>query len=362
MSGSQALTVQLFGESHGPNIGATITGLPAGLRVDMARVAALMSRRRSAGSVSTLRRETDEPKIISGLRDGVLTGTPVTVLFENADAHSEDYAFLPDKPRPGHADYPAYIASGGHADLRGGGHFSGRLTLGYLFAGALAAEYLLTKQIRIYGHLLRVGDVTGERLDALAPDETALMKARERPVCALSDALSARMIQAALSAKEAGDSLGGEIELCALGLPVGLGEPFFDGCEAVISHALFSVPAVKGVEFGAGFAAARMRGSAYNDPYRVREGRVCVSRNCAGGLLGGLTNGAPLIARCALRPTPSIGREQDTVSLGKMRNEKLTVTGRHDACVALRAVPVLEGAVSLALCELLLRREGRMPL
>lgn len=356
------LDVRIFGESHGPYVGVTVTGLPAGLPVREDELLAALQRRMPSGESGTQRRERDIPNIVSGVYQGATTGDPVTALFENGDARGADYAFLPDRPRPGHADYPAFVRSGGRADFRGGGHSSGRLTVCHLFAGALAEKYLQRYNVRVYGHLTRVGDVSGARVDPLSPDEGALVAARSRAACALTDELAAKMLDAAKEAKSEGDSLGGEIELVALGLPAGLGESYFEGCEALISRQLFSVPSVKAVSFGDGFAVGGMRGSAYNDEYEMSGGDVRVKSNHAGGLLGGLTDGAPLTALCALRPAASISKSQQTVSLLDGCGATLTVPGRHDACVALRAVPVLEGAVAIALSDLLLRRDGRAPL
>ncbi len=358
----RALRVQLFGESHGAAIGATLDGLPAGLKLDMDAIAALLSRRAARGSLSTARRESDIPRIVSGLKDGITTGTPLTALFENADAHSDDYAFLPDTPRPGHADYPAFIKSAGHDELCGGGHHSGRLTLAHTFAGGVAMQLIARAGVRIAARVLSIADVRDTPIDSLKPDMNALEACRLREIPTLDASAGKKMLEVIQKARQSGDSVGGVVEAVAVGLPVGLGEPYFDGAESLIAAQLFSIPAVKGVEFGAGFAAASMRGSEYNDPYTVRGGGIALKRNSAGGLLGGLANGAPIIVRAAFRPTPSIAIEQDTVSLSNRSDEKLTVIGRHDPCVAVRAVPAVEGALALALCELWLEVRGNAPL
>lgn len=359
----RALSVQLFGESHGSAVGVTMDGLPAGLALDVEKLNAFLQRRAAAGSaIATARRETDAPRVVSGLYGGVTTGQPLTALFENADTHSSDYDFLPDCPRPGHADYPATVKSAGFDDLRGSGHHSGRLTLPYVFAGAVALSLLETVGVAVAAHVLSVGDVADRRADPLDPDMEALRRCHDRPVPTLDEAAGERMYEAILAARRAGDSLGGVVEAVAAGAPVGLGSPYFEGVEAVAAQHLFSIPAVKGVEFGAGFAAASLHGSEYNDPYAVRNGAIVTTQNHAGGLLGGLANGMPLVARAAFRPTASIGLEQNTVSLSGMRSRTLAVRGRHDPCVAVRAVPVVESALALSLCELWLLRRGDGPL
>lgn len=359
----RALSVQLFGESHGVAVGVTLDGLPAGLSLDVEELIRFVQRRAAKGSaIATGRRESDMPRILSGVRDSITTGQPLTAIFENADTHSADYSFLPDLPRPGHADYPALVKSGGYDDLRGSGHHSGRLTLPYVFAGGVASQLLGSQGIRVYAHVLRIGEICDIPLNETAPDEEALRLAQTREVPTLVEASGLAMHAAILAAKREGDSLGGIIECVALGVPAGLGAPFFDGVEAVAGAHLFSIPAVKGVEFGAGFSSALMRGSEYNDPYCLQDGEVRTARNRAGGLLGGLTSGMPIIARAAFRPTASIGLPQTTVSLGQKREQIFSVHGRHDPCVAVRAVPVVESALALALCELWLERRGDAPL
>ena len=364
MSGhiGQALSVQIFGESHGEAVGATVDGLPAGLSVNLPALAAFLQRRAAkGGELATGRMEADTPRIVSGLFNGVTTGHPITALFENADTHSSDYTFLPDRPRPGHADYPATVKSAGYDDLRGSGHHSGRLTLAYAFAGGLALQYLQSRGVAIAAHVLRCGGVADVRLDPLQPDMAALQACREQAVPTLDPQAGERMRDAILAAKGALDSVGGVVEVAATGLDAGLGSPFFDGVEALAAAHFFSIPAVKGVEFGAGFAAAELAGSAYNDPYVVQNGRVVTTKNDAGGLLGGLTTGMPVIARVAFRPTPSIALPQQTVRLSDLSPAQLVVKGRHDPCIVVRALPVVEGALALALCDLMLRRDGDRP-
>lgn len=356
------LSVEIFGESHGQAVGVTLDGLPAGLPLNMDQLNAFVQRRAARSAIATGRRETDIPRVISGLWDGITTGQPLTALFENGDTHSSDYSFLPDRPRPGHADYPAVMRSLYNDDLRGSGHHSGRMTLPYVFAGGVAMQLLEQQGMRVAAHVLQIGEERDLALDAVSPDWEALVASHGRDVPTLNPSAGERMRQAILQARAEQDSLGGVVECAADGLPAGLGAPFFEGVESVMANYLFAIPAVKGVEFGAGFAAASLRGSEYNDPYAMRNGRVTATRNNAGGLLGGLTNGMPVIVRAAFRPTPSISREQQTVSLLGHCDATLAVQGRHDPCVVVRAVPVVESAVALSLAELWLERRASYPL
>ena len=356
------LSVEIFGESHGAAVGVTLDGLPAGLKLDMEKLNAFIQRRAARSAIATGRQEKDIPRVISGLWDDVTTGQPLTAIFENGDTHSSHYDFLPDRPRPGHADYPALMRSQFNDDLRGSGHHSGRLTLPYVFAGGVAMQLLEQQGIRIAAHVQLIADVNDRCLSWTQPDMEALFEAQKRPIPTLDPEAGEQMQQAILKAKSEQDSRGGIVECIACGLPAGLGAPFFEGVESVMANYLFAIPAVKGVEFGAGFTAASMRGSAYNDPYTMKNGKVVTTRNNAGGLLGGLTNGMPVIVRAAFRPTPSVSLEQDTVSLTKGENAKLSVHGRHDPCVVVRAVPVVESAVALAIAELWLERRASYPL
>ena len=356
------LSVQIFGESHGAAVGVTLDGLPAGLRLDLDKLNAFIQRRAARSAIATGRQEKDIPRILSGLWDDVTTGQPLTAIFENGDTHSSHYDFLPDRPRPGHADYPALMRSLFNDDLRGSGHHSGRLTLPYVFAGGVAMQLLEKQGIRIAAHVQQIADVNDRCISWTEPDMDALFEAQKRPIPTLDPEAGEQMQEAILKAKAEQDSRGGVVECAAVGLPAGLGSPFFEGVESVMSNYLFAIPAVKGVEFGAGFTAAAMRGSAYNDPYMMKEGKVVTTRNNAGGLLGGITNGMPIIVRAAFRPTPSVSLEQHTVSLDKGEDTTLSVHGRHDPCVVVRAVPVVESAVALSLAELWLERRAAYPL
>ena len=326
----RTLRVGVFGQSHGAAIGVTVDGLPAGERIDLAELQAFLDRRKPGKSpLSTARKENDVPQFLSGLRDGVTCGSPLCAVIYNSDQHSSDYAELADKPRPSHADYTAWVKWGGQADMRGGGHFSGRLTAPLCIAGGIEAF-------------------------PLYPTDELFRAVAAKPFPTISDAAGERMQRLILSAREAQDSAGGIVECAAIGLPAGLGDPMFDGMENRLASALFGIPAVKGVEFGAGFGASRLRGSENNDAFRVEDGRIVTETNRAGGILGGITTGMPLTLRVGIKPTPSIGRPQKTVSLARMENTELTIRGRHDRCIAHRAVPVVEAVTACVLLDLLL--------
>jgi len=341
----------IFGESHGPAIGVTLTRVPAGLELDMEAVAKEMARRAPGGNpLSTARKESDQPEIISGLFRGKTTGTPLTALIPNGDTHSRDYEALRTHPRPSHADYAAWVRYGGNADYRGGGHFSGRLTAPLVFAGAIAKQLLALRGIKVGAHISNIYGICDGPLEA--PEDLLPLAEKGFPV--LDDAQGDLMQQAILEAKKDGDSVGGAIECALWGLPAGIGDPDLGrNVEGIFSKHLFAVPAVKAVGFGMGVAFALMRGSEANDPFQVKEGKVVTATNHAGGINGGITNGMPVVFEVTLRPTPSISLPQETVDLTAMERYELTVEGRHDPCVVLRAVPVIEAAAALAGCELL---------
>ncbi len=344
--------VTIFGQSHSPMIGAVIEGVPAGIAPDMAAISAFMARRAPGGDLATPRKEADAPRILSGLNErGETCGAPLAVAIENGDARSRDYDALRDVPRPGHADYTAAVKFSGHNDIRGGGQFSGRLTAPLCFAGALAMQLLECRGVRVRARIQSIADIEDAPTDFVNPPLDAV--AAEGLPCLSADAAK-RMAEAIRQARDAGDSVGGVVECFATGLPAGLGEGMFDGVENRVAKALFGIPAVKGVEFGAGFAAARLRGSENNDPFRVADGRVVTETNRCGGALGGLTTGMPLVVRAAFKPTPSIAVEQRSVSLSRMEDAKLTVSGRHDPCVVPRAVPVVEAAVACVVLDMML--------
>ena len=342
----------IFGESHGPAIGVTLTVVPAGLELDWDFIRTEMARRAPGkNALSTARKEADEPKVLSGVFEGKTTGSPLCAVIENTDTRSGDYARTKDLARPGHADYPAHVRYGGFNDYRGGGHFSGRLTAPLVFAGAVAKQILAQKGIFVGAHINSVYGISDQPLE----DWDSLRAVAEKPFPVLDDAAGEEMQAAILEAKEEQDSVGGSIECAVFGLPAGLGAPDFgENAEGIFSQYLFAVPAVKAVGFGAGAAFALMRGSEANDPLFVDDdGSVRAEQNCAGGVNGGITNGMPLVFEVTMRPTPSIARRQFTVDMAKNENAELELQGRHDPCVVHRAVPVIEAAAALAACELL---------
>lgn len=348
------LKVSVFGQSHGTAIGVVVDGLPAGEPIDREELQRFLDRRRPGKDpLSTARSEGDIPEFLSGLEDGKTCGSPLCAVIRNSDRHSKDYAELADKPRPGHADYTAWVKWRGRADMRGGGHFSGRLTAPLCIAGGIARQILARRGVCVGAHLASVASVS-DRPFPLYPTAELFEEVSGKPFPVLDDGAGARMREAILAAKADLDSVGGVVECAAVGLPAGLGGPMFDGVENRLAAALFGIPAVKGVEFGAGFAASARRGSENNDPFTVENGNIAAGTNHAGGILGGITTGMPLVLRAAFKPTPSIAREQRTVSLSRMENTNLTIHGRHDPCIAHRAVPVVEAVTATVLLDLLL--------
>ena len=348
------LKVSVFGQSHGKAVGVNIDGLPAGEAVDMEELRRFLDRRRPGrDALSTARSEADRPIFLSGLTNGVTCGAPLCAIIENGDQRSGDYSGLADTPRPGHADYTAWVKWGGHADMRGGGHFSGRLTAPLCIAGGIAKQILARRGVYVGAHLLSVGDEAGEAFP-LHPTKELFEEIAAKSFPVLDNGCGERMRDAIAKAKADLDSVGGVIECAAIGLPAGLGDPMFDGVENRLAAAIFGVPAVKGVEFGDGFAAARARGSQNNDPFAVDGGVITAATNHAGGILGGITTGMPILLRAAVKPTPSIARKQRTVRLSAMENTELQIQGRHDPCIAHRAVPVIEAVTAVVLLDLLL--------
>lgn len=348
------LRVSVFGQSHGKAIGVVVDGLPAGEAIDLEELQRFLDRRRpGTGPLSTTRKETDVPEFLSGLEGGKTCGAPLCAVIKNADQHSKDYGELAGKPRPGHADFTAWAKWGGHADMRGGGHFSGRLTAPLCVAGGIAKQILARRGIFVGAHLASVAGIC-DRPFPLHPTAALFEEVAAKPFPVLDEAAGERMRAAILEAKNDLDSVGGVIECAAAGLPAGLGDPMFGGVENRLAAALFGIPAVKGVEFGEGFRAAELRGSENNDPFTVEDGEIRAERNRAGGILGGITTGMPLVLRAAVKPTPSIGRPQKTVRLSAMEAAELTVHGRHDPCVAHRAVPVAEAVTAAVLLDMLL--------
>ncbi len=348
------LKLSLFGESHGVGLGIVVDGLPPGLSLDLEEVGREMARRAPGrNDLSTPRQENDIPEILSGMYGGKTTGAPLAALIRSRDTRSQDYGEELDKPRPGHADYTGFVRYGGFGDHRGGGHFSGRLTAPIVFAGAVCKQWLRENNIRIYAHIQRLAGIDdGSFLDSSVTEET-LMALGRQTLPLLHPSLGESMTQAVLNAKSRDDSVGGIVECMALGLPAGLGAPFFDSAEAILSHLMFSVPAVKGISFGTGFSMADMLGSQVNDPFYYDDNGIVRTRsNNSGGILGGITNGMPLVFRCVVRPTSSIAQEQDTVSFKDKTNTTLQIVGRHDPCIVPRALPVMEAMTAIGLCEL----------
>ena len=348
------LRVSVFGQSHGKAIGVNIDGLPAGEAIDLDELNAFLDRRKPGKSpLSTARKETDTPVFLSGLEDGVTCGFPMCVMITNSDQHSSDYSELADKPRPSHADYTARVKWGGHADMRGGGHFSGRLTAPLCVAGGIAKQILARRGIYVGAHLAAVG-TEDDAPFPLRPTKELFDAVAAKPFPVLDDGAGERMQAVILEARQNLDSVGGIIECAAIGLPAGLGDPMFDGIENRLAAALFGIPAVKGVEFGLGFGSARLHGSENNDPFAVEDSKIVTTANRAGGILGGITTGMPVTLRVAVKPTPSISRPQQTVSLSAMEDTELVIRGRHDPCIAHRAVPVVEAVTATVILDLLL--------
>ena len=345
--------VSVFGESHGPAIGVYISGLPAGENIDEEELLRFMARRAPGKNpLSTQRKESDTPTFLSGVKDGIIEGTPICAVIKNSDQHSADYSALADKPRPGHADLTAYMKWHGSADMRGGGHFSGRLTAPLCIAGGIAKQILARKGIYVGAHLASVGTVNDE-VFPLHPTKELFAEIADKDLPVISETAGEKMRAEILSARENCDSVGGCIECSCIGVPAGLGDPMFDGVENRIARAVFGIPAVKGLEFGSGFSAIASRGSENNDSLTVENGRIVSETNNAGGILGGITTGMPIVFRAAIKPTPSIALPQKTVSLSKNETTVLEIKGRHDPCIAHRAVPVIEAVAALVILDMI---------
>ena len=347
----------IFGESHGPAVGAVLDGLAAGLPVDEAAVAAAMDRRRARGDgLSTARTEADEVEFLSGVYRGKTTGTALTLMIRNQNTRSGDYAKTQDLLRPGHADYTAHAKYEGYQDARGGGHFSGRITAASVAAGAVCEGVLRNLGVRVYTHIATCAGVQDAPLSSAA----GLLLPEPEPghFALLDPEKEAAMQQSIRDAGAQGDSVGGILETIVTGLPAGVGEPWFDSVESELSHLMFAIPACKGVEFGAGFAFAGMRGSEANDPFRMREGKVVTATNKNGGINGGITNGMPVVFRTVLKPTPSIYKQQDTVDYTHLQNAAITIQGRHDPCIVPRAAIVQTTLTAFGVLDLYTQRFG----
>ena len=351
----QHIAVTVFGESHGAAIGAVLDGLCPGTPVDEENIRRMLRLRQPGGAISTARQEKDAFEIVSGAVNGIATGTPLTIFIRNKDTKSGDYAQMQALMRPGHADYPAQCKYHGFQDTRGGGHFSGRITAALVAAGAICHSALKAKGIEIGTHISRCAGIADRPFEQLEADIEALS---ERLFPVLDEAAGEQMQAAILAAKAEGDSVGGILETAVTGLPAGVGEPWFDTFESMLSHILFSVPAVKGVEFGAGFALADMRGSQANDPLYYENGAVRSKTNFGGGIGGGITNGMPVVFRCVIKPTPSIAKAQQTVDILEGKNATLEIKGRHDPAIVHRARIVIDAVTAIAVYDMLAGRFG----
>lgn len=348
------IKLSIFGESHGNAIGITIDGLPAGFSIDMDKIMMEMSRRAPGkSSLSTPRKESDIPDILSGYFEGKTTGTPLCAIIRNSNTKSKDYSKLKDVMRPGHADYTGAVRYKGFNDYRGGGHFSGRITAPLVFAGAICKQILEVKGIIVSAHINSIGKIKDcSFLESDISDEL-LNSFKEKELPLINTKLEDEMRQEILSARSSGDSIGGTIECAILGVSPGIGDPFFDSVESTLAHLMFSVPAVKGIEFGKGFDISKMRGSEANDEYYLENGNIKTKTNNNGGILGGITNGMPIIFNVAIKPTASIFKEQNTVNIVTMEETTLCIEGRHDPCIVQRALPVIEAVAAIGITELM---------
>lgn len=343
----------VFGQSHSEAIGVVIEGIPSGITLEMNFINKFMARRAPGkGSHTTSRKEADIPKIISGTVNGVTCGAPICAIIENKDTRSADYESLKKVPRPGHADFTAYTKFEAFNDIRGGGQFSGRLTAPLCFAGAVCMQMLRERGISIAAHISQISGIKDTPCDPLEP-QNEIFTVGDKAFPVIDDKAGEAMLAAIEEARLDGDSVGGIIECVVCGIEAGFGEPMFDGVENTISRAVFGVPAVKGIEFGAGFDVANMRGSQNNDPFVVKEGKVVTATNNAGGILGGITSGMPVVFRCAIKPTPSIAKVQNSVDLSNFMETTLEINGRHDPCIVPRAVPAIEAVTAIAIANLI---------
>lgn len=356
------LKLSIFGESHGEGIGVVIDSLPPGIKIDMDYIERQMGRRAPGNSeLATKRKESDAIKILSGVFNGYTTGAPLCGIIFNEDKKSKDYSELQYNMRPGHSDYPAFIKYAGFSDYRGGGHFSGRITAALIFAGALAMNILETyKGIFVASHIKSIFNVEDHGMELIDYQPGYFNYLRDMTFPVLSEEAGELMKAEILKVKEQGNSVGGTVETIITNVPVGYGNPFFDSVESRLSHMIFSIPATKGIEFGAGFNITKMRGSSANDSYLLKDGKISAKTNNNGGILGGITNGMPILFRTAIKPTASISLAQDTVNVDSMESAVLQIEGRHDPCIVPRALPVIEGASALVILDLLMERDGEI--
>lgn len=345
------IKISVFGQSHSEAIGVVIDGLPTGIKLDFDEIYAFMARRAPGNNAfSTARKEADKPEILSGLADGFTCGAPLCAVIKNTNTRSGDYSNLKDCPRPSHADFAANIRYNGFNDVAGGGHFSGRLTAPLCFAGAVCMQILKQKGIEIKAHIYSIADVKDTPFDLVnITDEDITSK--DFPV--INDEQGKLMQEKILEAKSEADSVGGIIECAVTGVKAGYGSPMFDGIENIIAKNIFGVPAVKGIEFGNGFDCTLLKGSENNDPYRIKDGKIVTETNNSGGITGGISTGMPIVFKVAMKPTPSIGKEQKSVSLSKNENTDLVISGRHDPCIVQRAVPVIEAVAAISILDII---------
>ncbi len=349
--------VTSFGESHGQCIGIVIDGCPAGLKITESDIQAALDKRKPVpGTLGTTRAEADKVEILSGVFGGHTTGAPICFIIRNQDIDSSAYDKMRFLARPGHADYTAFMKYGGFNDYRGGGRFSGRITAGFVMAGAIAKKLLETIDVEIIAHTVEIGGIKASQMSLAQIKKNV----PQNPLHCADTKAAVKMLKAIKQARVAGDSVGGVVEGIALNVPVGLGEPVFDTLEGDLAKALFAIPAVKGVEFGAGFAAAMKKGSENNDPFTIKNGKIQTLTNNAGGILGGISNGMPIVVRVAVKPTPSISASQQTIDLKQKRTANLEIKGRHDTCIVPRVVPVVEAMMAVSLCDFALRA-GKIP-
>lgn len=349
------IKLSLFGESHGNAIGIVIDGLPSGLPINEDLINRDMARRAPGKKdIATPRSEKDRYEILSGLFNGNTTGTPLCCMIKNTDTRSGDYQKTSYAVRPGHADFTGHIKYKGFNDFRGGGHFSGRLTAPLVFAGSIAKQILKIKNIDITSHILNISGVLDKSFNSCQLNQQLINELLEKEICVIDELSGEAMKNAVIEARSHGDSLGGIIETAILNLPAGVGAPFFDSVESRMAHMIFSIPGVKGIEFGAGFEFAVMKGSEANDPFILRNGQIETETNNNGGILGGITNGMPVLFNTVFKPTPSISIPQRTVDIENMAETQIEITGRHDPCIVFRAVPVVESAAALVVLDLLL--------
>lgn len=349
------MSITIFGESHGPFIGATLDGLAPGIEINDEFIKSQLTLRRPAGKISTKRQEADEYQIISGVFEGKTTGTALTIIIPNSSQHSKDYGPMRSIARPGHADYTAFLKYHGYEDYRGGGHFSGRITAALVAAGAIVIPALNKKGIKIATHIKKCAGVSDRDFNNLLEDMDYLNKSL---FAVLDSEKGEKMLENMTKIAEDGDSVGGVLETVVLGMPGGVGEPFFDSLESMLAHGLFSIPAIKGVEFGAGFDKIDSLGSEFNDPLRIDNGAVYTTTNNNGGINGGISNGMPITFKCAVKPTPSIYKEQDTIDFLKNEETTLSISGRHDPAIIHRARVVVDSMAALIIYDVLSQRFG----